>query len=159
MVQKIDNFWMVLERRHCVRSFNPDKKISKQDLTKILEAGHKNPTAGGLHPEKFMVIKDSSTKERLAEASYGQNFIVDAPVVIVVCADLDVSSTKYGQRGRELYSVQDTAAATQNMFLAATALGIGACWVGGFEEKKGAEILKLPNHIRPLVIFPLGYEK
>ena len=155
-MQQID-FWQVLEKRHCVRKFDPTKKVKKGDLKRILSAGHKNPTAGGLHPEKFIIIEEDIVKQGLAEAAFGQLFLAEAAVVLVICADLKIAGLKYGKRGEKLYSVQDTAAAAQNIFLAATALGIDACWVGGFEEQKIQRILGLSKNLRPLVIMPLGY--
>ncbi len=86
-----------------------------------------------------------------------QEFLSQAPVTIVVCIDLDIAESKYKERGLELYSKQSTAAATENMFLAATYLGLGACWVGGFFEEEVKEILELPSNLRPVVLLPIGY--
>ncbi|HDO41379.1 MAG TPA: nitroreductase family protein, partial [Candidatus Bathyarchaeota archaeon] len=83
--------------------------------------------------------------------------IEEAPVVIVVCADESRSSWAYGSRGASLYCIQDTAAATENMLLAACALGLGACWVGAFREDEVKRILKVPGGLRPVAIVPIGY--
>jgi len=92
-------------------------------------------------------------------AAYGQKFIAEAPVAIVISSDLDKITSVYGQRGRELYSIQDTAAAAQNMLLAITDLGLASCWVGAFDEEQVSGVLNLPSNIRPLVILPVGYKK
>jgi nitroreductase len=57
----------------------------------------------------------------------------------------------------ELYSIQDTAAAIENMLLAATALGLGTCWVGAFDEEEAARALHLVRDLRPLALIPAGY--
>ena len=83
-------------------------------------------------------------------------WIADAPVVIVVCANEPRSARYYGERGRRLYCIQDTAAATQNMLLAAHALGYGTCWVGAFLENEVKKVLEIPDHVRPVAIIPIG---
>jgi len=80
-----------------------------------------------------------------------------APVVIVVCADPTRSASRYSGRGSELYCLQDTAAATENILLGVTALGLGACWVGAFDERAATTVLDLPSHLRPVVMIPIGH--
>ena len=63
----------------------------------------------------------------------------------------------YGFRGRALYCIQDTAAATQNILLTAYSLGLGACWIGAFNEDEAKEALNAPEGIRPVAIIPVGY--
>ena len=95
-------------------------------------------------------------KARLAAAAH-QEFVAEAPVVIVVCAVPGESARRYGERGRSLYSLQDTAAATQNILLAAAELGLGSCWVGAFEERAAATALGLPPAWRPVALVPVGH--
>jgi len=75
----------------------------------------------------------------------------------VVCANQTLSARGYGVRGINLYCLQDTAAAIQNMLLAACALGLAACWVGAFNEEEATRVLKIPNGVRPVAIIPVGY--
>jgi nitroreductase len=82
--------------------------------------------------------------------------VAGAPVIIVVCADPERSAARYAQRGRELYCLQDTAAAAEHILLAAVALGLGGCWVGAFDESRAAKVLALPRHLRPVAILPIG---
>ena len=60
-------------------------------------------------------------------------------------------------RGKTLYCLQDTAAAIQNIHLAAYSLGLGTCWVGAFKEEEARQVLKIPQGIRPVAIIPVGY--
>ena len=78
-------------------------------------------------------------------------------MVIVVCADEKRSSTGYGIRGKLLYCLQDTAAATQNILLTAHSLGLGSCWVGAFDEESARKALNIPEGVRPVAIIPVGY--
>ncbi len=143
-----------IRKRRSVRSFKPDP-IPEEDLRKILEAASWAPSAGNCQPLELVVVKDPGVKEEVMEAAFGQSFVGEAPVVVVVCAEVERTTRRYGRRG-ELFYVQDTAAATQNLLLAATALGYGTCWVGAFSEEEVAKALRLPRGVRPLAIVPIG---
>ncbi|MBI4744107.1 MAG: nitroreductase family protein [Actinobacteria bacterium] len=146
-----------LHKRHSVREYDSSKAIPDELIRKLLEAACEAPSAGNLQPWRFWVVRDGRIKKELAEAAGRQNFVYEAPVVIVVCADLSVSLRGYGRRGVDLYAIQDTAAAIENLLLAVCAEGLGACWVGAFNEDKVSESLSLESAIRPLAIIPIGY--
>ena len=150
----VDVFEAIRGRRS-VREFRPDP-VKEGDLRKILEAAQQAPSAGHCQPLELVVVKDQAQKERLARAALGQTFIAEAPVTIVVCANVARTSLRYGRRGEELYCIQDTAAATQNIHLAAYALGYATCWIGAFDEDAVAEVIKAPAGVRPLAIVPIG---
>ncbi len=144
-----------IKNRRSIRAYRPDT-IPEEDLKKILEAATLAPSAGNLQPWEFIIIRNSDRRRRIAKAAYGQTFIAEAPVVIVVCANLDRTAWRYGRRGETLYCIQDTAAAIMNMMLAAYALGYGTCWVGAFDEEKVSRIIEAPDRVRPVAIIPLG---
>ena len=146
----------VIKGRTSVRTFT-NKQVSEEDVNKILDAAMWAPSAGNIQPWEFIVVRNIDTKRKLSEAAIHQIFIETAVVVIVVCADVSRSGKRYGDRGVNLYSVQDTAAATQNMLLAAYALKLGTCWVGAFQEESVSEALNLPREVRPIAIIPVGY--
>jgi len=150
------DFWEVIERRYSLRDFDPSRDVAPEDVEKILRAAIRAPSAGNLQPWFFAVVREEKKKEALARAA-NQRFIARAPVVVVVCADPDRSAMRYGERGVNLYCLQDTAAATENLLLAAVALGLGGCWVGAFHEEEATRALDLPSHLRPVAIVPLGY--
>lgn len=145
----------ILERR-CVRNFEATP-IPSATIGRILEAAQHAPSAGNIQPWEFYVILNQELKNKLAEAALNQNSLREAPVVIVVCANPGLSSQRYGVRGKELYYLQDTAAAVQNILLAANGYGLGSCWVGAFNEEMVAQILNLPGSLRPVAMVPLGY--
>ncbi len=124
-----------------------------------MECGLKAPSAGNMQPWQFIIVKRPELKANLAEAAHGQKFVQDAPVVIVVLADPGRSAGRYGSRGSDLYCIQDTAAAVQNMLLAVVGFGLGACWVGAFDEQAAGRVLELPGHLRPVAMIPIGYPK
>lgn len=142
--------------RRSIRSFEK-KGVPMGLVERLLAAACQAPTAGNLQPWRFYVVRGSDLKEKLVGAALGQRFVAEAPVVIVVCADLNVASWGYGERGRSLYALQDTAAAIENLLLAAYTEGLGACWVGAFNESEASQALNLPAHLRPVALIPLGY--
>ncbi len=141
--------------RRSVRRFQP-APVGDEDLRKILEAGTAAPSAGNYQPWEFVIVKDPKIKQRLVQAAHNQVSLAEAPVVVVVCANLDRNADWYGERGRTLYCLQDTAAAAQNIHLAAHALGYGTCWIGAFDEATVAESIRAPAGIRPVVMIPIG---
>lgn len=145
-----------IKRRRSIRNYT-NEDVSEEDLEKILEAAIWAPSAGNRQAWDFVVVRDDSVKKALVRAALGQRFIAEASLVIVVCANMERSASRYGSRGSGLYCIQDTAAAIQNMLLAVTALGLGACWIGAFYEEEVAKILELPRGVRPIAIIPIGY--
>ena len=152
----MSDFWQVLQARHSVRRFDPGVPVSAETVNKLLEAAIASPSAGNRQPWHFYVVRDAGVQQGLAAAAYGQDFVAQAPVIVVVCADAEQSAARYGDRGRELYCLQDTAAATEHILLAAVALGLGGCWVGAFDERRAAHVLDLPSRHRPVAIVPIG---
>lgn len=141
-------------RRVSIRKFQ-QKEIDEKTIKLILEAGNSAPSAGNLQARDFVVVRSQKIKNELAKASLRQMFIAQAPVVIVVCANYPRSMRIYGERGR-LYAEQDATAAIENILLAVTALNLGACWVGAFNEEEVSRILRLPDYVRPMAIIPIG---
>ncbi|MCW4035805.1 MAG: nitroreductase family protein [Candidatus Bathyarchaeota archaeon] len=145
-----------ISERRSVRAFT-SRDISEQEVELLVEAACLAPSAGNLQPWEFIVVRDPATKGRLVDAAHGQSFIREAPVVFVVCAVPRRSASGYGSRGRELYCLQDTAAAVQNLMITARENGLGSCWVGAFDERRASAALGLPDWARPVAIVPVGY--
>lgn len=145
-----------IKERRSVRRYRPDP-IPDDVLNSILEAGTCAPSSGNVQDWEFIVIRNPETKAKIADAAWEQDFIKEAPVVLVVCSDIDRVSSAYGERGQTLYSIQNTSAAIQNMMLAAWDNEVGSCWIGAFNEAAVREMLVLPTNIRPLAIITLGY--
>jgi nitroreductase len=145
-----------IRSRRSVRAFK-NKNVSSEDVAMLIDSAHWAPSAGNIQPWEFVIIRKKDVKKQLADAALSQSFIAKAPVLVVVCANENRSSQGYGVRGKTLYCIQDTAAAIQNIHLAAFSLGLGTCWVGAFSEEEVAKVLKLPHGIRPVAIVPVGY--
>lgn len=146
-----------IRERRSVRRFE-NRDIPEATITRLLEAATWAPSAGLREPWRFYLVRSPSVKEALVDAAYGQSFIAEAPWVIVVCAEPGRSAARYGQRGATLYCIQDTAAACQNIMLAAFGFGLGTCWVGAFDEFKAARAIGVDGaEVRPVAIIPVGY--
>ena len=144
-----------IEKRRSIRSFK-STPLPEEDVRKILRAGIMAPSAGNIQPWEFVVTTKEDLKMRLAAAAFGQYWMAEAGVIITVCIVEEESATYYGTRGKNLYCIQDTAAAVENMLLAATALGYGSCWVGAFDEIEVRKVLKMPKEVRPVAMIPIG---
>jgi len=145
-----------IKGRRSIRAYT-SQEVPEQLVSKLIEAACWAPSAGNIQPWEFIIVRNPETKQRLVEAALGQSFIAEAPVVIVVCANERRSAERYGDRGSSLFCIQDTAAAIQNMLLAANSFGLGTCWIGAFQEDQARQILNIPEEARPVAIIPIGY--
>ncbi len=146
-----------IETRRSVRRFKEDP-FPDEVLQQLLQAGSMAPSAGNVQPWQFFVVRNKKAHSRLADAALGQSWMIKAPVIVVVCADLARSAISYGQRGTTLYALQDTAAAIENMLLVAVEEGLSSCWIGAFREEIVAELLHInPEKVRPVALVVLGY--
>ena len=155
MSGSLDVFEAIKERRS-IRSFTAGD-VSDEAVKQLIDAARYAPSAGNTQPLELVVVRDQKIKQLLTLAALNQMFIQKAPVVFVVSADITRSRMHYGGRGKKLYSIQDTAAATENILLAAHELGLATCWIGAFHEKAVANAIKAPKNTRPVAIIPVGH--
>lgn len=144
-----------IQQRHSIRNFS-NKEVSLDLIHEIIKLANLAPSAGNLQARDFIIVKDIDIKKKLCIAALDQEFIIQAPVNIVVCANLNRISP-YSKRGKELYCIQDSAAAIEHILLLAVYNKLGACWISAFNEIEVSKILNLPPYIRPIAIIPIGY--
>jgi len=154
LLQQYPALKMIFERRSC-RSFRSDP-LPEDHLKALIESLRWAPSAGNRQPWRFYIVTSEQKKRDLADAAFGQSFIIPAPVVFAVVAVPEESYDRYGDRGRRLFCIQDTAAAVENLMLAATALGYGSCWIGAFDDSAVSQVLSLPSGHQPVAIIPVG---
>lgn len=154
MINAMEKCLEVIYTRRSIRSYT-GKKISDEDLNKILKAGFQSPSAGNEQPWHFIVVKSKEKLEELSNAHPYGKMLVNAGAAIAVCCDPKLS--KYPNP----MWIQDCSAATQNILIAARALGIGSCWLGVYpiqsRMKSLAEVLKVPEDIIVFSLIALGY--
>jgi nitroreductase len=141
-----------IKTRKSVRAYR-DQPVEDDKLNLILEAGRLAPSAANRQEWRFVIVREKETREKIVQAAGNQEFIGEAPVVIVACAETDGRIMKCGQA---CYPI-DVAIALDHITLTAVELGLGSCWIGHFDEGKVKEILEIPDRIRVVEIMPLGY--
>lgn len=139
-----------IKERRAIRKFKSND-IPEEKITAILEAAIWAPYAS--ERWEFIVVKNAEIRRKLARAAKDQKHVEEAPVDIVVCSNLKGAV----KRDRELYSIQESSAAIQNLMLKAHEEGLGTCWVSEFSEARVRRVLKIPRWVRPLAIIPIGY--
>ena len=142
--------------RTSIRSFT-DRAVVADTIEMLLRAGMAAPTAVNLQPWHFVVVNDRAKLDELGGNGRQSKMWQESPLVIVVCGNLEKALEGPGQA----FWVQDCSAATENILLAAHALGLGAVWTGCYpiEERVSmvSEVLGLPEHIVPLCAIVMGY--
>ena len=144
----------ILNRRS-IRRYT-DQAIPEELITELLEAGMCAPSAGNERPWHFVVITERNLLNGITEIHSHAQMLKQAPVAIIVCAD--ATCDKYPGSS---YLVQDCAAATENILLAAQDRGLGTCWLGVYpreDRMKGlTRLLGLPEHVIPVSAIALGF--
>lgn len=144
-----------ITKRRSFRDFK-DRRVEKDDLLFLCELGMKAPSAGNLQDYRFIISRDRNKIAALPAACMDQEWIRYATGVIVVCSQPSMQIKWYGEQGSFL-ATQNAAAAAQNILLGAHSLGLGACWVSGFDKDKVAKIFGVSGDGRVEVVIPIGY--
>ncbi|PIO04077.1 nitroreductase [Candidatus Woesearchaeota archaeon CG08_land_8_20_14_0_20_47_9] len=152
-----EDIYNCIKTRRSIRKFDESRKVEWEKVCTILDAARYAPNAGNLQCWKFVVVRDKDARKNLATAAFRQYWMTDAPVFIVVCAVLKRLRDHYGERGVGLYAIQDCAAATENILIMSHALGLGACWVGAFDDDLVAQVVGAGGDVKPMAIIPIGY--
>jgi len=137
--------------RRSIRAYTSEP-VSEEDLKVILEAAMNAPSASNRQPWQFIVVDDRSKLDAIMEVHPYSKMLAQAPMAIVVCGDTEVSSS---------YWQQDCSAATENLLLAARALGLGTVWLGVYPREDRvngiSRIFQLPAHVKPLAVVAVGH--
>lgn len=173
-----------IHKRRSVRAFIT-KEITMDDISQLLWAcqgitgsgdRRASPSAGALYPLEIYLVKndglyhyiprghkiekilDEDIRRQLADAAYGQGFVAEAPIDIIICAVYERVMSRYNERGIR-YTDMEAGHAAQNVFLQAVALGLDSVAVGAFGDVAVAKIMRLPAGVKPLYILPVGYKR
>jgi len=140
--------------RRSVRAYSPGE-IADSDIKSLLEGAMAAPSAMTKDPWRFIVIRNREVLAKLPSLLPGGGMLPTAAAAILVCGDLDMAFERHIS-----YLLQDCSAATENLLLAATALGLGSCWVGVHPSEssvgKVKELFELPPAVIPVAIVALG---
>lgn len=139
--------------RVSVRKFKQDR-VEEEKIEKILRAAMQAPSAGNQQPWEFIIVENKDTLDKLSNMSPYSKFVKDAPIAIVVLGN--TKRMKFAENW-----MQDLGAATENMLLEITELGLGSVWTTAapLEDRMNyvSDLLNLPEHIQVYCILPIGY--
>ena len=143
----------VIHTRRSIRKYE-QRAVSDESVHKLLRAAMMAPSALNSQPWHFVLVKDRATLAEVAAKNHHAEMAKEAPLAILVCADLKLEQAPG-------YWPQDCSAAVQNLLLAAHALGLGAVWTGIHPNEESTEWYRrqfaLPPNIMPHSLIPLGY--
>ncbi|MEW6557925.1 MAG: SagB/ThcOx family dehydrogenase [Elusimicrobiota bacterium] len=171
-------------KRRSVRNFQ-NKKLTPEQISQLLwsaqgltsKMGFRSaPSAGAIYPveiyfvsadgifhyipqgHKIEKLKDGDLRTQLSDAAYGQEFISDAGISVIICCDYEKIMARYSKRGIR-YADMEAGHIAQNIHLQAVALGLGSVPVGAFLDTAVTNLLNLPKNLSPIYIIPVGYLK
>jgi nitroreductase len=172
-----------IRKRRSIRSYKAEP-IPGEVLDRLLEAIRLAPSGGNRQPYRFIVVRDAEMKARIAAACRwhpgrpkGQDFITEAPIVIVACGSEGEAISRFYRDGDVYLAMgrdvpagidrgpashhnlmdMDIAIALDHLTLAAAAEGLGTCWVAALDEREMKSLLSVPEDMRVLAVMPLGY--
>ena len=141
------------------RAYDPDKLLDHEQITSLIEAARWAPSCFGDQPWRFIIFDKAANKDAWEQAydclaEGNQGWAVNAPLLLLACADSLMS--KNGKPNR--WGQYDTGAASENLCLQATALGLMAHQMGGFDKDKAREVFKIPEQFTPMAMIAIGYQ-
>lgn len=129
----------VIKKRKSIRVF---QKKEVPDLTELMALAKTRPSAGGINGFEVM-----ATKEKV--------IYLDAPLYLVICTNPEAYAKRYGDRGRNLYSIQDATICGAYLQLLLIEMGLASVWIGAFKERRVAKALG--TDLRPIAVIAVGY--
>lgn len=173
-----------IQKRKSVRKYSP-KELTLEQVSQLLWAAYganprkdfvaRNvPSAGGIFPmtvyladkngvyryqplnHSLALVKEGDRRKELSEAAFGQGFIKQVPVDLVITADVAKCAQRYGERAQR-YTDIEAGHIGQNVSLQAVSLGLGTVMVGAFNDDAVKEVISIPDNESPLYIIPVGY--
>jgi len=146
-------FFDLVKKRRSIRKYKP-RLVSDRDIEYILNAARLAPSSKNRQCWKYVVVKDKKIIEKIASSRpESKEWLVEAPVMIVACADPNESSRREGKD----YYLFDVALSFEHLLLAAKERDLATCCIAGFDEKTVKDAIELPENIRVVVFTPLGY--
>ena len=144
----------IIFSRRSIRNYQ-ERKVERETLVRLLQAGMAAPTAANAQPWEFVVVDEPEGLESLrACLPFGR---YNNPAAIVVCGNPEIANNSVGK----MYWVQDCSAATENILIAAAGMGLGSVWIGIFPLESRVEAvrkaLNIPGGVTPLGAVYIGY--
>lgn len=145
----------LIKKRRSVRKYDMERLVEKDLLEKLCVAGQWAPTPSNIQSLHFVVL-DGTTEEMELTKDLSPGFPKEASSAIVICSDLK-RAEGFSEKNRMILCAEEASAAAENITLAATAAGLGSCFVASFHQGGIKKALKLPSIVQPILIIALGY--
>jgi nitroreductase len=145
-------FFDVVRNRYSVRKYQA-KAVEQDKLDRVLEAARLAPSGSNRQPWKFVVVRDAEVRARLVAACCDQQFVGEAPVVVAGVGLMPDRIMRCTVPGDPV----DLAIALEHIALAATAEGLGTCWIGAFYQPQVRSVLGIPDNCKVVEAMALGY--
>ena len=146
------DFLDLVKERFSVRDFLP-KEIESDKLDQILLAGNVAPTARNIQPQRIYVLKSKESLDKMREIT---KMVYNAPIVLLVCVDLDEVWKNPLEEGYNT-SEMDASIVGTHMMLEAQDLGLGSTWIGYFDPEKTREVYQIPENLVIVSLLAIGY--
>ena len=146
------SFLELAKRRYSTRKYK-DQPVEREKIIQVLEAARIAPSAVNFQPWQFIVVQEEELRKQIG-ATYGRDWIFQAPVIIVICGDHQLAWRRAD--GKDHCDI-DVAIAIDHMTLAAADIGLGTCWVCAFNSMQCSKLLGLPANLEAVALLPLGY--
>ena len=144
----------VVYSRHSTRSFT-DRVVTKSEIHSMIDAAIHAPNACNMQSWHYYIITDPAIKKKIADEGICAKWVSEAPVIFVICTDAEELKQRFGEKG-EVFALQDTAAAAENLLLCATDMGLGGCIIGAFDSEKCRTLLSVPKKMDIAMLVPVG---
>ena len=145
------DFLELAEERYSCRSFL-DKEVEQEKIDSILKSAKLAPTACNLQPQRILVLTE---KEQLSKLEQCTKFGWNAPVIMIICYDKNISWKRRYDGHDE--GIVDASIVTTHMMLEIQSLGLGTTWIGSFDPAKVKEVYNIPESYEIISILPIGY--
>lgn len=150
------DFFEVISKRFSVRAYQA-KAVDDALLEKVLGAANDAPSAFNAQAYEIVIVRDEGKKTALAKICWNQMFIAQAPVVLAFFANPDRNRDKLDAAGAAAYSHEDATIACAHAHLAATAVGLGGCWIAAYDQTAVNEVVGAPPAWRPVALLTIGH--
>jgi nitroreductase len=155
-----------VKTRRSIRNYS-DRPIEDDKIIQLLESARLAPSGDNTQPWHFIIVKSENTRQKLAEVSHHQRWMLSAPVFIVCVADIrfrikdnvEISLNEASPQEEVKQIIRDTSIAIEHIVLEAENLGLGTCWVAWFTQEEIRPILNIPSDKYVVSILTLGYAK
>jgi nitroreductase len=156
-------------KRVCYVSDFENMDINDDLLTTIVSAAMPAPSTADAQPWEIIAVRSKAQKQGIANAMLDshlrphtggekrRHWLVEAPLVLVVCLDHIRAKVRLGERGEKVFGIQDTGFAIQNIRLVALENGVKSCLLREFDPIPVAQLLELPRHVEPLILIAMGF--